>query len=147
VDAASTSSHRITDGGPLGLVDSGFLAPGSSFASTFAGAGTYSLVDTATGHAGAAWVSMTVSPKSGTPTTSFTIAWAAAAAPPGYVFDVQVRSYGTSRYVDFLVGTGDPSASFTPEAGATAYTFRSRLRNTVTGATTGWSLARSITVG
>jgi hypothetical protein len=90
---------------------------------------------------------MTVAPGSGTTTTAFTLTFAATSAPAGYAYDAQVRRPGATAYADLSVATADPSAAFTPDAGVGTYLFRARIRNTGNGASSGWSSAKTITVG
>jgi hypothetical protein len=107
---------------------------------------TYSIIDTATGHPSTIKVSLTADPSSGTSTTAFTLNWAATTAPAGYVYDVQLKQPGATAYMDFLAGTASPSATFTPDAGVGRYAFRTRLRNSANGKSTGWSSAKTISV-
>jgi HYR domain len=146
IDPAAAQPHSVTDGSGMGLFDSGLRAPGGSFTYSFPAAGTYKLTDSATGHASTVSVAMTATPRSGTLGTSFAIGWAAAGPPPGYAYDVQVRRPGTTAYADVQPATSEPSATFTPDAGAGTYYFRSRLRNTNNGASSGWSSPKPITV-
>jgi hypothetical protein len=89
---------------------------------------------------------MTAKPTSGPATTAFSIGWAAAVAPSGFVYDVQVSRPGPTVYADLLTGTANPGATFTPDAGIGTYAFRARIRNTGNGASSGWSSAKTITV-
>jgi hypothetical protein len=57
-----------------------------------------------------------------------------------------VKRPGATAYVDFSVGTVDPSATFTPDSGPGSYSFRARTRNTSNGTSSGWSSAKMITV-
>lgn len=145
IDRAATTSHSVSDASGMGLFDSGLRSAGGSFTFTFDAAGSYTVVDTATGRASTVKVSMTAAPSSGTSATAFALKWAATAAPAGYVYDVQVKRPGSKVYVDYLAGTADASASFTPDAGAGGYGFRSRIRSVANGKSAGWSSTRTIT--
>ena len=81
----------------------------------------------------------------GTTATTFTVTWAAATPPTGYVFDVQIRRPGAA-FVGWKTGVTSRTASFTPDAGTGTYSFRARLRNIANGATSNYSGAKSISV-
>jgi hypothetical protein len=89
---------------------------------------------------------MTASPPSGGPGTQFTIAWASAAPPPGFVFDVQIRRPGSGSWVDWKNGVTTTSAMFVPDGGAGTYSFRAKLRKTSNGSSSNWSPGVSIQV-
>jgi plastocyanin len=144
--STNSASHSVTDASGMGLFDSGLRAPGGSFTNTFNAAGSYPIIDQATGHKSALKVSMTVAPGAGTTTTAFTLTFAATSAPAGYAYDLQVKRPGVTAYADLAVGTAAPNASFTPDAGPGSYSFRVRIRNTGNGASSGWSSAKTITV-
>jgi plastocyanin len=146
IDTAAAQGHTVTDASGMGLFDSGLRAPGGSFTFTFDAAGSYPIIDQATGRKSTVKVSMTVSPGSGTSATAFTLTFAAASAPAGYAYDLQVKRPGATAYADFSVGTVDPSATFTPDSGPGSYSFRARTRNTSNGTSSGWSSAKMITV-
>jgi hypothetical protein len=147
MDAANSSAHSVTDASGMGLFDSGLRPPGGSFTYDFPAAGSYKLIDSATGHTSTISVGMTAMPTGGTAVTPFSLRWAAASPPSGYAFDVKVLRPGATAYADFLTGTGDPSATFTPDSGVGIYSFRARIRNTSNGASSGWSSAKTITIG
>jgi plastocyanin len=142
-----SATHTVSDSSGMGLFDSGTRSPGSSYAFRFAGAGSYAYSDklhpTMTGRI---TVPVTASPASGGKTTAFTVRWGSAAAPAGYVYDVQVRKPGTAVFANWLLGRSSASASFTANAGAGTYTFQARLRRTSNAKFSGWSPAASISV-
>src|SRR5205823_13013371 len=78
--------------------------------------------------------------------TQFTIFWGQKGkpAPPGFVFDVQIKRPGATKFVAFRRGVTSPSAHFTP-ANAGVYYFRARLRNKASGKASGWSPVNHIT--
>ena len=152
-DLASTTNHSVSDASGMGLFDSGLRAPGGSFTFTFPAAGTYALIDSATGRTSTVKVSMTAVnvddpayPRAGLTTSTFALKWAAEPARAGYVYDVQIKRPGTTTYIDYLAGTTAPSTSFTPDAGPGTYGFRARLRDTAKGKSLGWSSPRTISV-
>jgi hypothetical protein len=146
VPSSDAASHSITDGDATGLFDSGLVAPGGSFSTKLNGAGTYQVIDSATGHLGKVRVAMSASPTSGTTSTLFSLGWAAASPPAGYVFDVQIRRPGQSSFSDWVTSVTSTGAQFTPDAGAGTYTFRARVRKATGGKHTLWSPLLNITV-
>ena len=98
------------------------------------------------GLAGKISVPLVVSPTGGTTNTTFTITWASAPPTGGRVFDVEIKRPSPASYAKWLPGTTETSASFTPDAGPGTYRFRSRLRDTTTGAKSGYSPGAAITV-
>jgi hypothetical protein len=145
IDSADAAGHSITDASGLGLFDSGVRAPGGSFTHAFDAAGSYPVVDNATGRQSTVQVAIT-GVMSGDATTPlwFALTWATASAAPGYAYDVQLKRPGTTTYTDLYPGTTDPSGNFVPDAGSGKYAFRARLRNTSTGASTGWSSTKTM---
>jgi hypothetical protein len=136
VDAAT--AQRVSDQSGLGpaagpLYDSGGdVEPNSSYVTTMRSAGTFLYAAQPGGTNGTIDVRPAVSRASGTPTTAFTLTWAAAAVS-GYVYDVQVayRPPGAATFGAFadLVGataTTATSASFVPDRGVGTYSFRAR---------------------
>jgi hypothetical protein len=146
IDRLAATGHSVTDATGMGLFDSGLRQPGDSFAYTFTAAGTYSVLDRATGHASAVSVGMGSTAASGTTSTAFGLHWASATPPAGYTYDLQVKRPGTTDYTDLRVGTSTRSTRFTPDSGVGTYSFRTRIRNTGNGASSGWSSAKTITV-
>jgi Tol biopolymer transport system component len=146
IDGSAAQAHSITDASGMGLFDSGLREPGGSFTYTFPAAASYEVTDSATGQVSTVSVAMTATPIIGPTSTAFTIGWAAAGLAAGFAHDVQVKRPGATAYADFLTGTADPSATFTPDAGAGRYSFRARIRNTGNGKSSGWSPAKTITV-
>ena len=146
IDSADSQAHSVSDASGMGLFDSGLRPPGGSFTYEFPAAGSYKLIDSASGHTSTVSVGMTAQPTSGTAATAFTLTWAAASATSGFAYDVQVSRPGPTVFADLLAGTADPSATFTPDAGVGTYAFRARIRNTGNGASSGWSGAKTITV-
>lgn len=89
---------------------------------------------------------MKASPASGVLGTTFKITWATAAPAPGsnLVFEVQKKDPGGS-FMPWQTDVTTLKTMFTPTATGT-YSFRAQVKNTVTGATSGFSSAKSITV-
>ena len=145
VDSGDASAHSVADGSGMGLFDSGLRPPGDSYTFAFDWAGTYPVRDAATGSTMNVQVPALAEPPSGNPSTEFTVTWASGAAPPGYVFDVQIERPGSTHYVVWKSNQTDTSATFVADAGTGTYRFRSRLKLT-TGPKSGWSPAAAITV-
>jgi glucose/arabinose dehydrogenase/plastocyanin len=143
---AGSNAHRIADSSGMGLFDSGTIPPGGSYAFTFVGAGTYTYSEPGNPQLTASLgVGMQTSPTSGSPTTQFTITWASAAPPAGYVWDVQIRR-PSQGWVAWRTGVTSLSDVFTPDGGTGNYQFRARFRNTANGAASAYSRAARVRV-
>jgi arylsulfatase A-like enzyme len=146
-NVAGSLQHTITDTTGMGLFDSGPLSPGAPYSATYLGAGSYPYADSL--HptmTGTIKVPLVISPTSGTIGTAFTVTWAAAAASTGYGFDVQIRRPGSSAWTNWQLGQVVRSGAFVPDVGPGTYSFRARMRSTLTGSTSGWSAVASISV-
>jgi hypothetical protein len=62
------------------------------------------------------------------------------------VFDVQVKRPGAASYTNWMPATTATTARFLPDAGPGGYSFRARLRDTTTGAASGYSAGLAIAV-
>jgi hypothetical protein len=145
--ASDTIDHSIVDGDGTGLFGSNALRPpGSSYANRFLSAGTYAVVDGATGHTSEVAIKDTVKPGSGTTSTQFNVIWCAGQVPAWFVFDVQVQLPGSAAWTPMFTGTTAANRKYAPASGPGTYSFRSRVRNTLNGNATGWSPPRSISV-
>jgi plastocyanin len=143
--SSDTQFHNVTDSSGMGLFGSGNMPPGSTYAFTFVGAGSYAISDTVSARKSTIAIPPLASPATGGTGTTFNITWASAAPPAGYVFDVQIRRPGAG-WGTWMLGQTALSASFTPDAGTGVYSFRARLRNSGNGAASQYSPAASITV-
>jgi hypothetical protein len=138
------TNATATDTSGMGLFDSGSKSLVSFFSYAFLSAGTYAYGDTLhPAQKGSIRVPIKVSPKTG---TAFTITWSLLFAPSGYVFDVQIKRPGSTKFVDWMPAQTVSSATFTADAGVGTYTFRARLRNTGNAKFSGWSPGGAITV-
>jgi hypothetical protein len=156
----------VTDASGMGLFGSAQSAApfriGSTYSFSFTGAGTYSFNSRAQSGVGGA-VRAPAGPGPGTgkvkvpitvetlPGNSSTadVTWASAAPPSGFAFDVQVKTPGSSSWLTWLDGTTSTTATLGPAGGGPysgpgIYRFRSRIRNTVNGAASGYSPTGSI---
>jgi streptogramin lyase len=141
------SQQRVVDRSGMGLFGTAPLPPVSYYSFAFEAAGTYPYSDPPNAQAGTIAVPLKAKPASGTETTTFTITSSAQAASPGYVFDVQIlRPTGQEFFADWKTGRTARSAKFVPDDGPGVYYFRSRLRNTGNGKSSGWSPPASIAV-
>jgi plastocyanin len=141
----NAGNHTIAENSGMALFSSGSRAPGTSYTFTFVGAGAYAVRDTVTSKNSTINVPVVASPGSGNLGTQFTVTWASATAPAGFVFDTQIKRPGGS-WLDWKIGKTGVSATFQADAGAGTYQFRSRLRKTTNGAFSGWSPLASIVV-
>ena len=146
---APITSHTSTSDSPLILWDSGSVPPAGTFSFTFTAAGIYPYHCTfhvLSGMKGTVGLKDTVTPPSGPVGTKFTVKVATINAPAGFVYDIQKRNPGGS-FLDWMLGVTTLSVMFdsTGQPMGT-YQFRSRLHNTATGATSGYSPGTSATV-
>ena len=141
-------THDVTDKSGMAMFGSGSKAPGGTYSFTFQGAGTYAYHCSLhrTTHSGKIRVPVQASPSRGTRATAFTVTWAAATAPSGYVYDIQIKRPGATGFVSWKTAQTVRSASFTADRGTGTYSFRARLRKTSNGRASGWSPAKAIAV-
>ena len=138
-------NHTIVENSAMALFSSGSKAPSTSYTFTFVGAGTYTVRDTVTSKTSTINVPVSATPPSGNQSTTFTVTWASAPAPAGFVFDTQIKRPG-GAWVDWKPGKTGMSSTFKADMGVGTYQFRSRLRKTANGAFSGWSPLASIVV-
>jgi hypothetical protein len=138
--------HEVRDSTGLGLFDSGPQSIVSFFRTTFTASGVYAYSDPLDpGQTGKVTVGVGASPTSGSVATAFTLTWASAPPTGARVFDVQILRPGATKYVNWMPATTATSATFTPDSGPGNYVFRARLRDTATGAKSGYA-GKTITV-
>ncbi len=145
----STTAHTSTGDSPLSLWDSGSVGAGGSFDFVFAAGGKYKYHCTfhqGLGMVGTVSVRIKASPPSGPVGTNFNITVATVNAPTGFVYDIQRKDPGGNFQNWMLNVTAKrvpwDSTGFAPGA----YSFRSRLHDTGSGATSGYSAAKSVMV-
>jgi plastocyanin len=138
------SAHSVVDNSGMGLFDSGLRSPVDSWRWTFIAAGYYTCSDG--GGLACSGVKVTLNlPASGSVGTAFSVGYASAALPAGYVEDVQVQAPGKTTYTTIGNGVSGTSLQYTPSAAGT-YTFRARLRNTANGKFSQYSLVQTVSV-
>lgn len=142
VPASDTTSHRLADSTGLGLFDSGPLAPGSSYAFAFPASGTYPVTDKSDSASEKVRVPMLAI---GNVSSRKVLEWASVAPPAGVRFQVQYIPPGGTKFIIFRNTrmTGTRLALQLPPG---TYKFRSRMRETATGAATGWSPIVTVTL-
>jgi plastocyanin/dienelactone hydrolase len=140
------SQHTVTDKSGMGLFDSGPLGVGATFRQTFLGAGTYYVISTLDpGMQGSIKVPLTATPATGPAGSAFTIVWAAAPPPAGYVYDVQIQAPGSTSFSNWMMGQTATKTTTTLSTVGT-YQFRAHLKNTGNGKASGWSPTLSVGV-
>ena len=141
------TDHTATGDSPLSLWDSGILGVGGTFNFTFTAAGIYTYKCTLHISMKATVGSKdTVTPPSGPVGTMFTVKVATISAPAGFVYDIQKKNPAGS-FADWMLGVTTMSVIFNSTGQPTGtYQFRSRLHNTSTGATSGYSPGTNATV-
>jgi outer membrane protein assembly factor BamB len=145
-DFDGPSTHSVIDSNGLGLINSGPVAPGGSYLVTLPGAGNYTYKDGYSSATGTVKVPMDVSPPSGSSNTTFTVTWAMGPPPAGFVYDIQKKTPGGTKYFHWMWATTAPSATYVPTGGGGTYSFQARVTNSATGKHTGWGTPFSITV-
>lgn len=141
----TTVEHTATQDDPLGLWDSGNLAPDGSFPVTVSAAGTYAYhCNIHASMHGSIAISIAVDPVSGAIGTRFRIAVAIASAPDGFGYDVEVM-HGEGDWEPLRTGATAMVVKFRPKSRGT-YSLRARLRNTSTQAASEWSPTATIRV-
>lgn len=147
-DFNGPSQHAVRDSSSsLGIINSGSKGPGGTYLVTFPGAGTYNYVDTLNpSYTGVVKIPVVLSSASTTTSTPVTVQWAGMSSPAGYSFTVQIKRPGSSSWSTWLSNQSGMQAAFTPDAGTGTYSFRARIKNTSSGATSGWSGAVNLSV-
>jgi plastocyanin len=140
------SGHTVTDNTGMGMFDTGTMPAGSAFTFYFIAAGNYQYKCTIHNMLGTIQIPATASPLIGNVTTQFTITWAANNAPTDYAFDIQIKRPGATSWADWLTGQTVNSATFVADSGTGTYGFRARYRNTLNGASSNYSKAKTIKV-
>lgn len=142
-----TRAHTVTDNSGMNLFDSGAVPPGGTYARAWTAAGRYAIQSTLdANYRGSVWLPLNLSPTTGAASTNFTVTWATAAQPAGFVSDVDIQRPGSTAWVPWRTGQTALSAAFVPDAGQGTYSFRARLRNTANGRATAYTVAASILV-
>jgi hypothetical protein len=134
---ADRRRHSIADGSGIDLFDSGLLRPGGSYMRQFDAAGTYTVKDATSGSTATVEVPLMLDGSA--------LLLSAAPLQGGVVADVQLQAPGALGFSDWLVGTTQSSTPLPAEPGG--YAFRARLRDPATGAATGWSPVKVVTIG
>ena len=76
--------------------------------------------------------------------SSFTIQWAGALPPSGYIYEVQWKKPGTTSFSNWQTGSASTQTTVALTLVGT-YQFRSHLKQVSTGKSCGWSATLSIT--
>jgi hypothetical protein len=146
VSSSDARGHGVRDasgvlGGRGGALDSGMMPPGRSYYFRFFGAGTYPLVDPATGHRSRIEVPVNVIRSASGSRSEITVQWSFDDNPRGFISDVQILRPGSTRWTGFAWGQRVGRTEFRPDAGPGEYAFRARFRRMDGGGVTGWSPA------
>jgi plastocyanin len=132
--------HSATGNSPLSFWDTGTFTQGQTRSQVFAVAGGYSYhCSVHSSMTGRVNVRMTVSPTSGTTSTTFMVAWASAAIPNGFNVDIQVRRNG-GAWINLLqnrTGTQISISGMAPAPGT--YDLRARVQRSSNGAASAFS--------
>jgi hypothetical protein len=136
-------THDVTDALGLGpasapLFTTGPRTPGSTGSFRVAQAGSFPVVDTATGHVSEIVVAPEVAPKRAPLGSTFTVYTAASRLPDFLGTQLRVRGPGAGDWHRLAAHTRRDSVAYTPVAIGT-YTVEARVRNVQTGVVSGWS--------
>jgi plastocyanin len=141
-NGAAATNHTSTNDTPLALWDSGSVLPGGTFSFTFTAAGLYPYHCTfhvGVGMKGTVGLKDIVTPPSGPAGTMFTVKVASINAPAGFVYDIQKKNPG-GNFQNWMLNVTSLSVIFNSTGQPTGtYQFRSRLHNTATGNSSGFS--------
>jgi plastocyanin len=137
-------THTSTENSPLSLWDTGYIPSGSTSSSVaLLAAGSYPYhCAIHTLMTAVVKVPIKASPSTGSVSTTFTITLASA-TQSGFTYDIQ-KKVGTGSFAVWKTGVTSRTKTFTGSVGT--YSFRSRLHRTTSGATSGWSPAKKITI-
>ncbi len=137
-------NHTSTQNSPLSLWDTRNIPSGSTSSSvTLRASGSYPYhCELHIYMTGVVKVPIKVSPSTGSPSTIFTITLASA-TQSGFTYDIQ-KKVGTGSFAIWKTGVTSRTTTFTGSGGT--YSFRSRLHRTSSGATSGWSPAKKISI-
>jgi outer membrane protein assembly factor BamB len=142
-----SNNHTVTDSSGMGLFDSGTIVPGGVYDFTFLGAGVYKYKDNLhTNLTGTVKAPMILTPTTGNLTTVFTIQWATAAPPSGYVYDVQIRRPGSSLWSNWKTGVTTFTGTFVADSGKGTYDFKAHIKKSSNGKSSDYSPLKSIVV-
>jgi outer membrane protein assembly factor BamB len=140
-------THTVTDDQGMGLYGSGSIAKNGTFTFTFYAAGIYKYYCTLhTSMTGTVKPPMLFSPATGGVTTVFTLTWATAAPPSGFVYDVRILRPGTTTWADWKMGVTTLSATFVPDSGVGTYQFKAHIKKSSNGKSANYSVPVSIVV-
>jgi plastocyanin len=145
----SGSAHTSTSDTPLSLWDSGSVPGGGTYDFVFTAGGQYRYHCTFhqfNGMTGTVSVRIRTSPPSGPAGTVFNVMVASINAPAGFVYDIQKKNPG-GNWANWMMNVTSRIVQWDSTGSAPGtYQFRSRLHNTNTGATSGYSQARGVMV-
>jgi outer membrane protein assembly factor BamB len=145
-DFLGPSTHSVIDSNGLGLINSGPKGPGKTYLVTLPGAGRYDFKDGYSSATGTVKVPMAVSPKSGSISTRFTVTWAAGPPPAGFVYDIQIKYPGATKYAQWMWHVTSSTGTYVPTAGPGTYSFQARLTNSAIDKHSGWGTPVLISV-
>ncbi len=142
--ASNHGSRDVTEALGLGqggapLFTTGPRPPGTTGTFRLEHAGTFAVLDTASGRTAELTVPTEALPKKAALGTSFTVYTSALSTLPTYLgTDIRYRKPGSEFWYRLVSGTRNGATSFDPGVMG-VYTIQARLRNRNTGAVSGWS--------
>jgi hypothetical protein len=135
VVASAEGRHGVREVTGLAQLPARLHRAGRTFFARFPAAGTYTIIDPATGSRAKVGVRLVRSGGSLVVSGSM---------PPGDVVDVQTQAPGSEGFTDWITGGVDGTPELPADPGT--YLFRARLRDATTGVATGWSPVLTVTI-
>jgi outer membrane protein assembly factor BamB len=142
-----TKSHNVVDNQGMSLYNSGTIAKGATWEYTFIAAGIYKYYCTLhTSMTGTIKAPVILTPTSGGLSTVFTVQWATAPPPSGFVYDVQIRRPGSTAWVMWKSDVTTTSATFVADSGKGSYDFKAHIQKVSNGKSANYSAFKTIVV-
>ena len=140
------SLHTVTENLGMGLFDSGSQPLNGTFTFVFRAAGNYQYACTLHPSMTAQIrIPLIVQPLTGNQQTRFTVTWASAPPPVGYVYDVRIQR-PRGDWSPWQDGVKSTTGQFVPDSGRGTYLFDARIRNAIIGNASWYSEDITVTV-
>jgi hypothetical protein len=148
--ASNTEAHDVREAAGLAggqpLFGTGLRPAGTTGTFVLDHAGTFAVVDSATGHTAELTVPTEAAPKKAALGTTFSVFTSAQTSLPSFLgTDIRYRKPGSEFWYRLVSGTRAGTTPFTPDRTG-VYTLQARLRSRTTTAFSGWSPFATIKV-
>jgi outer membrane protein assembly factor BamB len=142
-----SKSHNVVDNQGMSLYNSGTIAKNGTWQYMIFAAGIYKYHCTLhTDMTGTIKAPMILEPASGTLSTVFSITWATAPPPSGFVYDVKIRKPGSTTWTIWQSDVTTMTATYVADSGKGTYDFKAHIQKVSNGKSTTYSSFKSITV-